>query len=184
MTVWRTTPFRDKGLQKRGRVKPCLSCIRKFLTFMNTWFASAIWRRRREIVRSAPPEIQLYCLFSVLVCSADLWLTFVGPQSIKAMTVPITSWSASMPYLFGLFPAFSLLFGSERPYRLRWGIVAPLLVYLVLGVIQYALPRSPDFGNPYLQINPWQPVWTMVLPVFWILLLLLAPVLRSRAVRV
>lgn len=150
---------------------------------MSTLLAPETWGRPLLAARSASPEILSYGLFSALVCSADLWLTFVGPQSMKAPTVAFTGWNPSMPYLFGLYFAFSLVFGRDRRFRLRLGLVAPLLVYLVFGVVQNALPRGEDFGNPYLQVSPWRPLWTVALPALWILALTLPPVFRSRGVR-
>jgi hypothetical protein len=150
---------------------------------MNTLSESATWRHRLEAIRSTPPEAVVYCLFSISVGVADLWLTFVGPQYVKAMTVPFTGWSASMPYLFGLFFSFHLVFGPDRRFRHRLGMVAPLLIYMVSGLVEYALPRGQDFGNPYLQVSPWRPLWTIALPMFWSLLLLLSPVFRDRGIR-
>ena len=28
-----------------------------------------------------------------------------------------------------------------------------------------------DYGNPYLTVSPWQPLWTLVLPAVWIAVL-------------
>ncbi len=51
---------------------------------MNTLFASATWRHRLEVAKSAPPEVVLYLVFSILVCAADAWLTFVGPYVLDS----------------------------------------------------------------------------------------------------
>jgi len=142
------------------------------------------WRRCLDSSWGARPEIVLFGLFAIPVCAADMWLTFVGPQTIKAATVAFTGWNASMPYLFGLAFAFSLVFGRDHNFRLRLGIVGPLLVYVVFGVIEYALPRGQDFGNPYLQVSPWRPVWTVALPAIWSIVLLLAPIFRGRRDRI
>jgi len=150
---------------------------------MKTMFTPESWRRRLEAVKNAPPEILLYGVFSIVVCVADMWLTFLGPESLKAKTVPFTGWGTSMPYLFGLFWVFYLIFGSDRRYIMRLALVAPLLIFIFMGVVQYAFPIGETFDNPYLRISPWRPVWTIVLPAIWIALLLVAPRFRNPAGR-
>jgi hypothetical protein len=142
---------------------------------MSTLFFPEVWRRRLETARNAPPQIQWFALFSVIVCAADLWLTFAGPRHVKAMIIPFTGWSASTPYLFGLFWVFYLMFSPHRRGVHRLGLFAPLLISIVFGLLRLLQPRGEDFGNPYLQVSVWQPVWTIVIPAVWVVLLLLAP---------
>jgi len=137
--------------------------------------------RPLSALRSAPPELLLFGLFSVLVCAADMWLSFLGPQSLKARTVPFTGWVASMPYMFGLGWVIHLMLTRDRRPAMRWALVAPLIVSIGFAVAQFTSPRGPDFGNPYLVISPWRPVWTVAVPALWVALLLLAP--RARTAR-
>ena len=152
---------------------------------MNTRPAIESLRPRLDALRSAPPEIVLYGLFALVVSAADMWLTFVGPRSVKEWTVPFTGWVASMPYLFGFFWIYMLIFGRNRERMgSRWGLVGPLLVCVVFGVVEYARrSHGPDFNNPYLRVSVWQPLWTVALPALWTAVLLLAPrVRRHKAV--
>jgi hypothetical protein len=36
---------------------------------------------RTSAIRSAPPELLLFGLFSALVCAADMWLSFWAPRA-------------------------------------------------------------------------------------------------------
>jgi hypothetical protein len=116
----------------------------------------------------------LFAVFATLVCAADLWLSFVGPERIKAAFIAYTGWVPSSPYLFCAPMAWWLwATGGGRRLTRLW-IVVPLLVAAVFAYFSFALRRE-DFGNPYLRVSRWQPVWTMVVPAIWASLLLLAP---------
>jgi hypothetical protein len=53
----------------------------------------------------------------------------------------------------------------------RLGIITPLVLQIVAGLCEIALIRGNDFGNPYLTVSPWRPLWIVVLPVLWIAVL-------------
>jgi hypothetical protein len=69
-----------------------------------------------------------------------------------------------MPYLFGLGWVFHLVRTRDRRPAMRWALVAPIVASIAFGVVQSLAPRGPDFGNPYLQVSPWRPVWTVAVP--------------------
>jgi hypothetical protein len=136
-------------------------------------------RRCHDAVKTAPPEIVLYAVFSVVVCIADQWLTYVGPKVVREQIVPFTGWGASMPYLFGLFFTISLIFGRDRRPALRVAIISFLAIYIVFGVGKPLSPQQNNFGNPYLTVSSWQPIWTLAVPSLWIVALLVMPAFRS-----
>jgi hypothetical protein len=148
---------------------------------MSTPSAFETWHEQLKSAKSEVPEVVLFGQFALLVCIVDKWLTYVGPKSIQEMIVPFTGWVPSMPYMFGLIFTSYMVFGRDRGFHVRQGIIGSLVLYLVLGVIDYFSPRQPDFGNPYLIYSPWRPVWTVAIPLAWILLLVLAPIFRNRA---
>jgi hypothetical protein len=118
------------------------------------------------------PLLLSFALFATLVSAADLWLTFVGPKSLKADLIAYTGWLPSGPYLFSAFWAWMLLATGDRRRLMRLMLVVQMLVGVVAGYYSYRL-RGEDFGNPYLMVSRWQTVWTMAVPAAWAALLML-----------
>ena len=54
---------------------------------------------------------------------------------------------------------------------MRFGIVLFLLISMCAGLWNLSRINEPNYGNPYLTISPWQPLWTLVLPAVWIAVL-------------
>jgi hypothetical protein len=84
--------------------------------------------------------------------------------------------------MFTLFFAISPIITPQR--KLIYGVVALLGLAVLFGAFdtfRHTLgPEAggPDFGNPYLIYHPYRPIFTIVLPAFW-LLLLLFPIMRK-----
>jgi hypothetical protein len=130
------------------------------------------WTSFASKFRAAPLELRLYALFSVTVTILDLTLTFLGPKSIKEAIVPITGWSASMGYMFGLYFTFFLILKPVPAWRsIRFAVVVTLLISMAYGLYNLSKINRPNSANPYLTVSPWQPLWTLVLPAVWIAVL-------------
>jgi hypothetical protein len=117
---------------------------------------------------AAPVELQAYFIFATLAIIG--WaVAFFGPKSLKEAIIPYTGWVPGENYLFTYLPAHALVFAktpSRRAFIMcRFAIVAILLIGIFGGY-------QPNFGNPYLKISQWQPIWTMIIPAIWIMVLL------------
>jgi hypothetical protein len=84
--------------------------------------------------------------------------------------------------MFGLFFTFALVFSTSPLWVLRLGIIAPLVLQIIFGLMMMAMSSANNFGNPYLTVSPWRPVWTVIIPALWIVLLLSPRISRSRKV--
>jgi hypothetical protein len=61
---------------------------------------------------------------------------------------------------------------ATRPYsHLRFGFIAPLVLQILFGFWAVMRYNGVNYGNPYLTVSPWQPLWTMGLPALWVLVL-------------
>ncbi len=117
----------------------------------------------------APLELQLYGLFCILVVGLHLSLAIFGPSSIREAVIPFTGWWASMPYLFGLYFVFALIF--TKNLRFRQGAVAVLVLYIVFGVVSMFMKPAMPTDNPYLLVSSLRPLWVILTPLLWILVL-------------
>lgn len=128
---------------------------------------------------AAPLELRMYTVFATAATVVGYGLAFFGPKSLNRAIVPFTGWSAGSYYAFTLFFAFGLVFAKKLPQRpqlagaiWRFAIIAILLLGIFAGYLNMRTSGGDNFGNPYLRISPAQPVWTMIIPAFWIMMLL------------
>jgi hypothetical protein len=128
-------------------------------------------RKIAQAIFEAPYVLLAYTAFVVIVVFADFLILPWMPESFFAHLFPYTGGSVARPYAFTLFFACMLIFEQERRANMRKAIMVILLSGLVFGIYKLSNFNRPNFGNPYLTISLWQPLWTTALPLFWILLL-------------
>ena len=121
---------------------------------------------------AAPLELRAFAVFSVLVAILGTALPIFGPKHLWEAIVPFTGWTPALGYMFGLFFTFALIYMKSPLWVLRFGIIAPLVLQIIFGLLMMAMSPAKNFGNPYLTVSPWRPVWTVAIPALWIALLL------------
>ncbi len=143
------------------------------------------WRREAwKRGMSTQPELILFGVFSVAVAMSDMWLTFAGPKLWWEAVYPYIGGSLATPYMFSLFFTWYAIFAQEVDLKARLCPIGVLVFYAVFGLGIYLWMRQqPSFHNPYLTASPWQPVWTVALPVAWAAVLGLCPIIRRRKAR-
>jgi hypothetical protein len=143
---------------------------------MNTTVIVSSWFRFTQ----APLILRAYVVFA-LVASVLFFSVFYAPP-LNAAIIPYTGWSGLAFYMFTLFFAISAIITPQR--KLIYRVVALLGLAVLFGAFDtfwHTLgPEAggPDFGNPYLIYHPYRPIFTIVLPAFW-LLLLIFPIMRK-----
>lgn len=143
------------------------------------------WRREAwKRGMSTQPELILFGVFSLAITLSQVWLSFAAPKLWQEAVTPYTGWSLSMPYMFSLFFTWWAIFAQDVDLKARIGPITFLLMYAVFGLHDYSWMRHlPDFHNPYLTASPWQPMWTVALPMAWVAVLGICPILRRRKAR-
>lgn len=173
--------------------------VRSGREFMNTNFY--------KVFLAAPLELRAFVIFSLVVTILGFALPVFGLKKQLAAIMPFTGWLPTSCYLFGLICAFSIIYTKFPPllltpdkksmahralyhiytksaWLLRLGLIAVLAVQIVFGLlVEDKLPAN-NFGNPYLTVSPWRPVWTVFIPAMWIAILLMAPQNRRTPKRV
>jgi hypothetical protein len=121
-----------------------------------------------------PLVVRLYCYFAITITVLSVLRVFAG--SSMSVVVPYTGWAGGFRYSITIF--FACLAVHSPKYAqairsVRWFLV----LFIVLGAGQFLWSfGGEDFDNPYLRVSAWRPVFTVLLPCIWFLLL------RSRAV--
>jgi hypothetical protein len=129
--------------------------------------------------RRLPRALIAFGCFSVAAFGADVLLLVFDVRSLQERLVPVTGWVLSMPYLFALgsWPGLNAARDDdEYAHRLRRSLrISASLLFLFAaygGVSFAALGGAAASDNLWLRVSPWRPLWTVVLPAAWGLVLL------------
>jgi hypothetical protein len=148
---------------------------------------------------AAPLELKVFAIFSLVVTILSFALPVFGLKKQLEAIIPFTGWLPTSCYLSGLIMSFSIiymkfppvllppdkkgmvhralhhLYTKSVPWLLHLGLIAPLAVQIVFGLLVDDKLPDNNFANPYLTVSPWRPVWTVVIPALWIAILIMAP---------
>jgi len=138
---------------------------------MNTNNDTPLFRRFMKAVAAAPWPLVSYTSFAVAVTIADLVLLPRALDILRERLVPYTDWVASMPYAFTIFFSFAFIYQQKGRMGNRSAITWLLLLQVALGAWHFAPTPGENFGNPYLTVSPWRPIWTILIPALWIAVL-------------
>lgn len=135
---------------------------------MNAQPEPTLFRRISARIVAAPWILLAYTFFAAAVSFADLLLRPLTSESFRSQLVPYTGWSASGFYSFTLFFACLLIYQRSARTSVRFGIAIQLLLSIAFGSLHFFRSSTETFGNPYLTVSPWRPVWTMLIPCVWL----------------
>lgn len=143
---------------------------------MNATVGGGTWLRFTQ----APLLLRGYLLFALV--ASLLAISGIFAPSLSGAIIPYTGWSGLTFYLFTLFFAISAILTPQR--KQIYGVAALLGLAVLFGAVDSIRHTSgpeagtPDFGNPYLTYHPYRPIFTVVIPAVW-LLLLISPTMRK-----
>jgi hypothetical protein len=124
------------------------------------------------IALSAMPSVLLvYVVFVVAVMLTDFVFLRLASESFRASLVPYTGWLVSGNYGFTAIFALALMFQQQNRRAIRFSITFILVIQIAFAIYTQSQSGRPNFANPYLTISPWRPVWTILVPSIWIILL-------------
>ena len=141
---------------------------------------SSKWKNIYSKYSAAPIELKAFCLFATIVTILSILLLFAN-SNLRRSIVPITGLPFAIGYSFGLYFIYAVIFSNNRgvqKIKIRYGILIPLALSILLGGFNLLNYNTHNFGNTYPTISKWQPIWTILLPLFWIILLLSKRVTR------
>ena len=122
---------------------------------------------------ASPIELKIFISFSFLVFILDIILDTIGSKELKESIIPITGWSISSPYSTCAMIGFLFVSGlTKNAFWIRNLLILMLTTSIIFGVISFIGSGGEYYStNPYLRVSQWRPIWTMVIPAFWILVL-------------
>lgn len=136
---------------------------------------STYWQRFRYYFSVAPVELKIFFSFSLIVALTDFIDTFLFSNTLSESLKPFVGNSIFIPYLLTCgFITESMAAKSFLHPNLRsnYTLIIFLLIYTAFNIFDFVTWDGEDLGNPSIINNEWQLVWTILIPGFWILVML------------
>ena len=131
------------------------------------------------VLRQSP--LVLRAFFGFCVVASILSMSGFYSVRLNQALIPYVGWGGLGVYMFATIFVVGAIFSPVR--RAIYGAALELVVGACGSLIQ-ALPHffggataQNDFGNPYLMYNPLNPLFTVVMPLLWAILLF-SPTMR------
>ena len=133
--------------------------------------STSVWKRFNQ----APLILRAYVVFTLF--AALLSLSPFYSKALNEALIPYLGWSGFTGYTFSIY--FAINAALVRPPKV---MIYILLIFSVLSAIfgiqdtiNHVLTPSVDFNNPYLTYSEIRPLFTVILPIAWSLLLISSP---------
>ena len=132
--------------------------------------------RRLATALRRDPTLASYLVFALGITAFDVISLIIAvfdrvtPTHLQELLMPYMGWVPSMCYSFSLYFAFSALLTGNA--RMRKSVLIFPAMQVAFGIVSWMAqggPRASD--NPYLRISEWRPLWTIALPLVWLVLL-------------
>jgi hypothetical protein len=128
-------------------------------------------------IKKNPLDIKLLLLFSFLITVVIIFIHLDWNKDLDESIVPYTGWNPGSDYRHILF--FIVLYSftiknHQKSILFIRGMSAAFIGFsLYDGVIDWHNVSPEDFTNtnPYLRYDPSRPIFTIALPLFWMLII-------------
>lgn len=150
---------------------------------MNDRLATNKWNWNISRFRSAPLALQAYILFSIvatlygLIALAGYILEAEKIKDFNRVVKSITGPILPLFYGFGLFFCFAILFLRDQKGVNRNGMLSGInniiTVIVLFGIVDILVlkPNVAQNENTHQVLSQWRPVWNIILPAVWRILL-------------
>lgn len=121
-----------------------------------------------------PVSIKIFLAFSAALSLLELSVLVPALTWLKEMVTPFMGWGGNMPFLFalgswpGLFKGRGHSISAKTLRHYLTGACMLMAIGVVMGGVDYWMfshLRSDD--SPWLRYHPLRPMWTIVLPLAW-----------------
>jgi hypothetical protein len=132
-------------------------------------FSVRPWHRPEEW-RNAPFELRAFLWFACAVVFVEF--VILGALSdMRDRWNPYLGRGEMFVYVVGATAAMTLC--RERANRVRWVLIGVLALWSVLSVSRFwARPERAGETDPTRMVSPYQLIWTVGVPLIWMVVLL------------
>ncbi len=127
-------------------------------------------------IKNNPLDIKLLLLFSTLITLAVKYIHLESNKDLYKSIIPYTGWSPGNYYF--MFIVFIIIWSYTIKNQqisilfLRCYFILTFGMHLLYGITDWnsVLPEDYTNANPYLRYDSLRPIYTIALPLFWILI--------------
>ena len=130
---------------------------------------------KKQYWSTVPLGLIALLIFSAASTIFSVYHYFYASDELRAIIVPHVGWIGT--YIYFMFFMFSILLVVSRQTKLRKNIVFGFLLLTCYGIFNYYVSQGRDnYGNPYLTYGAYKPIWDIVIPLLWLVVLTSKPV--------
>jgi hypothetical protein len=130
----------------------------------------------KEFWSKVPVGLILLMAFSGASAIFSIYLFFYASEELLSTIFPHVGLIGS--YMYFIFFMLSIFLILSRQYKLRKNIIFGFIFLILYGAFNYYMSIGrDDYNNPYLTYGTYKPIWEMLLPFIWVV------VLSSKAVK-
>jgi hypothetical protein len=143
--------------------------MKQFIKIVNDLFTS---------IKNNPLDIKLLLLFSILMTLSNKFLRLESNKDFYEKIIPHTGWSPARGYfifiVFIIIWSYTIKNQQRSTLFLRGYFIFTFAVQLFRGITDWnsVLPEDYTNTNPYLRYDSLRPLFTIALPLFWVLIII------------
>lgn len=128
-------------------------------------------------IKDTPLDIKLLFVFSFLMTIASIYIHLESNRDLYEKIIPYTGWSPGQGYqsilLFIIIFSLSSKSLQKRILFTRVFSIGFLVIHLISGFVEYTIVSPEDYtsSNPYTRYDSLTPIFTITLPLFWIIII-------------
>jgi hypothetical protein len=128
-------------------------------------------------IKNNPLDIKLLLLFSTLMTLASKFIHLESNKDLYKTIIPYTGWSPGQYYfmfiVFIIIWSYTIKNQQRSILLLRGYFIFTFGVHLLYGITDWnsVSPEAYTNPNPYLRYDSLRPLFTIALPLFWILII-------------
>ncbi len=120
----------------------------------------------------APVELKAFIYFCFIVSVSVIGIRV---SAIAETLIPITGWNMGFVCIFNMILTIGPMrnpHGKMGILTTQYGNILILTISTLFGLIDLLTYNGGYNSNPYLSHSPWRPIWTIAIPIVWIIVLL------------
>jgi hypothetical protein len=140
----------------------------------------SLYQEVSKVLKKAPYDLIVFFLFALAIVTFSFYLQLDCNKELKASLIPYTGWLFGNCYMFPAFYIPLMLIASKASeiktlILLRGCVLLLMLLQVYDGIRDYlsAMPEDYVNPNPYLRYDALTPIYTIAVPSFWGLLMLI-----------
>ena len=134
-----------------------------------------------SVLKKLPYDLILFFIFCMAISLFSFYLNLDMNKELKSTLMPYTGWGFGRGYMTAmLFILMGLMTAKGTTYKtlqvLRIVVIILMLLNIYNGIEDWLMITPEDYTNPnpYLRYDALTPIYTIITPSFWSIVMLIA----------